>query len=50
VWHAQTGEEFLTLKGGGSSVALSPEGHRLAAAANDGKVTIWDATPLPTRP
>jgi hypothetical protein len=48
VWHAQTGEEFLTLKGGGSSVALSPAGHSLAAA-NDDTVTIWDATPLPEK-
>ena len=51
VWDAQTGQELLTLKGGGhvNSVAFSPDGHRLASDAG-GTVTIWDATPLPEKP
>jgi WD40 repeat protein/serine/threonine protein kinase len=37
VWDAQTGQEFLTLKGGGRSVAFSPDGKRLASGAK-----VWD--------
>jgi WD40 repeat protein len=48
VCSAQTGEEFLTLKGDGA--ALSPDGHGLAAGATDGTLTTWDATPLPAKP
>jgi WD40 repeat protein len=47
VWDAQTGLE-LTLKGGGG-VAFSPNGHWLASCVG-GKVTIYDATPLPEKP
>jgi WD40 repeat protein len=53
VWDAQTGEELLTFKGHTlrvSSVAFSPDGHWLASNAPDGKVNIWDATPLAEKP
>jgi WD40 repeat protein len=51
VWDAQSGQELLTLKGGrfGHRVAFSADGHRLASDAG-GKVTIYDATPLPEKP
>jgi hypothetical protein len=51
VWDAQTGQELLTLKGGGyhDGLAFSPDGHRLASDTG-GMVTIWDATPLPEKP
>ena len=50
VWDAQTGQELLTLKGGGigSSVAFSPDGHRLVSSGGR-TVTIYDATPLPEK-
>ena len=51
VWDAQTGQELLTLKGGGfyHRVAFSPNGHWLASFTR-GKVQIYDATPLPEEP
>jgi WD40 repeat protein/tRNA A-37 threonylcarbamoyl transferase component Bud32 len=51
VWDAQTGQELLTLKASGfhDGLAFSPNGHWLASDV-DGKVTIWDATPLPEKP
>src|SRR5204863_1388336 len=51
IWDVQTGHELLTLKGGGylDGVSFSPDGHRLASDMG-GKVTIWDATPLPEKP
>ena len=51
MWDAQTGQELLTFKGGGigSSVAFSPDGHRLVSSASR-TVTIYDATPLPEEP
>jgi WD40 repeat protein len=51
VWDAQTGQELLTLKGGGfhDGLAFSPNGRWLASDV-DGRVTIWDATPLPEKP
>jgi WD40 repeat protein len=49
VWDAQTGQELLTLKGGTFEVVVfSPNGHWLASGAG-GRVTIWDATPLPEK-
>jgi WD40 repeat protein len=42
VWDAQTGQELLTLQGGGSGVAFSPDGKRLAAAGQR-HVKVWNA-------
>jgi WD40 repeat protein len=47
LWDAETGQEFLSLKGGGFSVAFSQDGNRLISVGPDGTVTIWDATPRP---
>jgi hypothetical protein len=38
VWDAETGQELLTLKGGGGSVCFSPDGLRLATS-----MKVWDA-------
>jgi WD40 repeat protein/tRNA A-37 threonylcarbamoyl transferase component Bud32 len=47
VWDAQTGQELLSLKGGGGSVVFSPDGKRLASDSGDAlplaDVTVWDA-------
>ncbi len=45
----QTGQELLSFKGGGYGLAFSPNGHWLASVVR-GRVTIWDATPLPEKP
>jgi WD40 repeat protein len=50
LWDAQTGQELLSLQGACDGIALSPDGHRLAASAGDGTIKIWDATPLPEKP
>jgi WD40 repeat protein/serine/threonine protein kinase len=42
VWDAQTGRELLTIKGGGGSVAYSPDGKRLASPG-EGGLKVWDA-------
>jgi WD40 repeat protein len=42
VWDAQTGQELLSLKEGGTSVAFSPDGKRLAGAGTEG-LKVWDA-------
>jgi WD40 repeat protein len=51
LWDAQTGQELLNLKVGGTvnSLAFSPDGHWLASDPG-GKVVIWDASPLPAKP
>jgi WD40 repeat protein len=38
LWDAQTGQVFLTLKGGGTRVAFSPDSRRLASGEK-----VWDA-------
>jgi DNA-binding beta-propeller fold protein YncE len=47
VWDAATGREMLVLRRPGilgfDGVAISPDGSRLASAAQDGMVTVWDA-------
>jgi WD40 repeat protein len=64
LWDTATGLEMLALGGASDVVAavtFSPDGQRLAAAALEGssynfltfppgKVTVWDATPLPAEP
>jgi WD40 repeat protein len=42
VWDAQTGQELLALKGGGSVVAYSPDGQRLVGVGS-GEIKVWDA-------
>jgi WD40 repeat protein len=52
LWNTATGQEILTLPGAGEPVvrvAFSPDGNRIAAAS-DGTVRVWDATPLPEEP
>jgi WD40 repeat protein len=45
VWDTQTGQELLTLKGGGSTVVFSPDGKRLASYSGETaqEVNLWDA-------
>jgi WD40 repeat protein/tRNA A-37 threonylcarbamoyl transferase component Bud32 len=46
VWNAATGQEILTLpslEGFVTRIAYNPDGSRLAAASQDGKVLVWDA-------
>ena len=45
MWDARTGQELLSLKGGGDNVAFSPDGKRLASwrISTRGEVKIWDA-------
>ena len=46
VWDAITGKRAYTLQGQiACRVAFSPKGSQLAAADNQGTITIWDATP-----
>jgi WD40 repeat protein len=43
VWDAQTGQELLTIKGGGESPVFSPDGKRLATVTGrDRTVQVWD--------
>ena len=51
IWDAQTGQELITLKGGGFGhrVIFSPDSCRLASIY-DGVVRLYDATPLPEKP
>jgi WD40 repeat protein/serine/threonine protein kinase len=41
VWDAQTGEELITIKGAGGSVAFGPDGKTLVST--EGGVRVWDA-------
>jgi WD40 repeat protein len=53
VWDARTGQELLTLDGIcglSNGVAFSPDGRRLVGRGRDGRVKIWNATPLPEKP
>lgn len=47
VWHAISGQELLSLKGGGGCIivhlAFSPDERLLAAASSDGNMILWDA-------
>ena len=53
VWDAETGQELHTLPAGGTSVAFSPDGRRIAGAgkrpidvpgpSGSGEVKVWDA-------
>ena len=50
VWDSATGRELLDLKvpeATISSVAFSPDGHRLAAGTTDARIHLWDGTPRP---
>jgi WD40 repeat protein/serine/threonine protein kinase len=51
VWDTESGQELLTIQGAGfhDCVSFSPDGHRLASDIG-GRVTIFDATPLPEQP
>jgi hypothetical protein len=47
VWDTATGQETLTLKGGGRTVAFSPNGWWIAVGAPSYSAsTVWDARPL----
>ena len=51
VWHAQTGQETLTLKGHSEpvwSVSYSPDGKRIVSGSDDKTVKIWDISSLAT--
>jgi WD40 repeat protein len=44
VWDARTGKELLSIWGGCSCVAVSPDGEQLASAwSNSTKIKVWDA-------
>jgi WD40 repeat protein/serine/threonine protein kinase len=43
VWDALSGKELLSFKGGGLSIAFSPDGKRLATFGGPGQVKVWEA-------
>jgi WD40 repeat protein len=49
LWETKTGREILTLShpAGVDCVAFTPDTHRLVSTCRDGRIRLWDATPLP---
>ena len=49
LWDLSTGQEILKLDDavGVDSVRFVSDGRRLIGATGDGRIRVWDATPLP---
>jgi tetratricopeptide (TPR) repeat protein len=49
IWDVESGLEVLTLtghRGPAHGVAFSPDGRHLASTAGDGRLVVWDASPV----